>query len=243
MSRSTSSVWQPGTGTVYRATLDALAQYGPQRVGVTHIARLARCNRSYLYRNWAGPQALIRDATLTELRRLLQVAREAPGPLPPPRCLAVRVMVRAARLVREHPATKAMALTAPDLMHTAVLSPTTLWHRTACDWLRRHVTGHLPRGATQDAVTLAVLTTALPYALTPPPEDRDPSGEREAVDHRLSLALHCCLGLPPACPDCADPPVGADEGHASGLSRPPARPAPPPPPPAAAPGPRSRRSP
>lgn len=219
--RSTSSVRQPGTGTVYRATLDALAQYGPRRVGVTHVARLARCNRSYLYRNWAGHQVLIRDATLAELRRLLQVACEAPGPLPPPRCLAVRVVVRAARLLREHPATRAMALTAPDLTHAAVLRPTTVWHRTACDWLRRHVTGHLPRGATQDTVTLAVLTTALPYALTPPSEDPDPTAEREAVDHRLSLALHSCLGLPPACPDCAPPPVGeaeADEGHPSTLS-------------------------
>ncbi|MFF4208610.1 hypothetical protein ACFYZE_04385 [Streptomyces sp. NPDC001796] len=221
MSRSTSSVWQPGTGTVYRAPLAALAQYGPQRVGVTHNARLARCNRSYLYRNWAGPQVLIRDATLAELRRLLQVACEAPGPLPPPRCLAVRVVVRAARLLREHPATRAMALTAPDLVHEAVLRPTTIWHRTTWEWLRRHVTGHLPRGATPDAVTLAVLTTALPYALTPPPEVPDPAAERETVDRRLSLALHCCLGLPPACPDCAAPPVGeaeADEGHASGLS-------------------------
>ncbi|MEV6739083.1 hypothetical protein AB0N14_20025 [Streptomyces sp. NPDC051104] len=125
MSRSTSSVRQPGTGTVYRATLDALAQYGPRRIGVTHIARLARCNRSYLYRNWAGHRVLIRDATLAELQRLLQVAREAPGPLPPPRCLAVRVVVRAARLLREHLATRTMALTAPDL---------TTWR---CSWPRR----------------------------------------------------------------------------------------------------------
>ncbi|MFF3908396.1 hypothetical protein ACFYZJ_20970 [Streptomyces sp. NPDC001848] len=221
MSRSTSSVWQPGTGTVYRATLDALAQYGPRRVGVTHVARLARCNRSYLYRNWAGPQVLIRDATLAELQRLLHVAREVPGPLPPPRCLAVRVVVRAARLLREHPVVRTMALTAPELVHAAVLRPATVWHRTAWDWLHRHVTGYLPRGTTRDTVTLAVLATALPYALTPPPEVPDHAAEREAVDRRLSLALHACLGLPPACPDCADTPLGqgtADEGHASAFS-------------------------
>ncbi|MGW1159179.1 TetR/AcrR family transcriptional regulator [Streptomyces sp. NPDC002513] len=207
MSRSTPSVWQPGTGTVYRATLDALAQYGPRRVGVTHVARLARCNRSYLYRNWAGPQVLIRDATLAELQRLLHAACEAPGPLPPPRCLAVLVVVRAARLLREHPVVRTMALTAPELVHAAVLCPTTVWHRTAWNWLRRHATGHLPAGPTQDAVTLAVLTTALPYALTPPPEIPDPAAEREAVDRRLSPALHSCLGLPPCCPDCADGPA------------------------------------
>ncbi|MGV9563165.1 TetR/AcrR family transcriptional regulator [Streptomyces sp. NPDC003480] len=207
MSRSAPSVWQPGTGAVYRATLDALAQYGPRRVGVTHIARVARCNRSYLYRNWTGPEVLIRDATLAELRRLLHVAGEVPAPLPPPRCLAVHVVVRAARLLREHPVLRTMALTAPDLVHAAVLRPTTVWHRTAWDWLRRDVTGHLPAGATQDAVTLAVLTTALPYALTPPPDVPDPAAEREAVDRRLSSALHSCLGLPPCCPDGAEDPA------------------------------------
>ncbi len=206
MSGSTPSLWQPGTGTVYRAALDALAQYGPRRVGMTHIARLARCNRAYLYRNWAGPQALIRNATLTELARLLDVARDVPDPLPP-RCLSVRIVVRAARLVREHPAARTMALSSPELVHAAALRPTTVWHRTAWSWLREHVTGHLPRGATQDTVTLAVLTIALPYALTPPPDSPDPAAERQAVDRRVSQALHPCLGLPPECLDCADPPT------------------------------------
>ncbi|MBA2807873.1 TetR family transcriptional regulator [Streptomyces sp. KM273126] len=75
MSGTTSSVWQPGTGTVYRAALGALAERGPRRVGVTHIARQARCNRSQLYRNWRSTQALIRDATLAELKHVLDVAR------------------------------------------------------------------------------------------------------------------------------------------------------------------------
>ncbi|MFC9914800.1 TetR/AcrR family transcriptional regulator [Streptomyces sp. NPDC127197] len=201
MSRSTPSVWQPGTGAVHRAALDALAQHGPRQVGVTHIARLARCNRSYLYRNWAGPQALIRDATVAELARLLHVAREVPGPLPPPHCLEVSFVVRAARLLREHPVARTMALTAPELVHAAVLRPTTVWHDMAWSWLSQHVTGHLPRGATQDMVTLAVLTTALPYALTPPADASDLS-ERAEIDARLSTAVHLCLGVSPPCTDC-----------------------------------------
>lgn len=192
-------------GAVYRATLDALAEHGPRRVGVTHIARLARCNRSRLYRNWRSTQALIRDATLAELKRVLDVARDVPGPLPPPRCLAVRVVVRAARLLREHPVIRTMAVTDPEFTHGAVLRPTTIWHATAWSWLGRHVTAHLPMGAAQDTVTLAVLTTALPYALTPPPDspDRsDPDAERASLDDRLSLTLHRCLELPAPCPDC-----------------------------------------
>ncbi|MEV6593627.1 TetR/AcrR family transcriptional regulator [Streptomyces acidicola] len=205
MSGTTSSVWQPGTGTVYRAALDALAEHGPRRVGVTHIARRARCNRSYLYRNWRSTKALIRDATLAELKHVLDVALDVPDPPLPPRCLAVRVVVRAARLLREHPVVRTMAVTDPELTHGAVLRPTTVWHATAWSWLCRHVTAHLPMGAAQDAVTLAVLTTALPYALTPPPEspDRsDPDSERASIDDRLSLSLHLCLGLPATCPDC-----------------------------------------
>ncbi|MPY62378.1 TetR/AcrR family transcriptional regulator [Streptomyces spongiae] len=205
MSGSSASVWQPSTGTVYRATLDALAEYGPRRVGVTHIARRARCNRSYLYRHWSSTQALIRDATLAELRHVLDVARDVPGPLPPSHCLAPRVVVRAARLVREHPVVRTMAVTDPELTHAAVLRPTTVWHTAAWSWLCRHVTAHLPLGAAQDVATLAVLTTALPYALTPPPDSPDRSGpaaERASIDDRLGASLHLCLGLSAACPDC-----------------------------------------
>lgn len=186
---------------VYRATLDALAVHGPRRVGVTHIARLADTNRPFLYRNWATPSVLLRDATLRELHRVLQLAREVPGPLPPPQCYAVRKVVRAARLLREHPVVEAMARTEPALTYAAVLRPDTVWHQTAWHWLSEHATGHLPRGTEQDTVTAAVLTIALPYALLPPEESPDPTGERDAVDRRLSQAVHACLGLPPACPD------------------------------------------
>ena len=187
--------------TVYRATLDALAVHGPRRVGVTHIARLADTNRPFFYRNWATPSVLLRDATLRELERLLHIAREVPDPPPQPQCQAVRRVVRAARLLREHPVVGAMARTEPALTYAAVLRPNTVWHQTAWHWLSEHVTGHLPRGTEQDTVTVAVLTTALPYALIPPEASPDPIAERASVDRRLSQAVHACLGLPPACPD------------------------------------------
>ncbi|WP_405624654.1 TetR/AcrR family transcriptional regulator [Streptomyces sp. NBC_01396] len=193
----------PGMATVYRATLDALAMYGPRRVGVTHIARLAGTNRPFLYRNWASPRVLLRDATLHELTRLLDTAREVPGPLPPPRCCAVRVVVRAARLLREHPVVGAMARTEPALTYAAILCLTTVWHQKAWHWLGEHVTGHLPRGSEQDTVTLSVLTAAMPYALIPSQSSPDPAVERAAIDRRLSQVVHACLGLPPACSDCA----------------------------------------
>lgn len=140
--------------------------------------------------------------TLAELRRVLDVARDVPGPLPPPRCLGVRIVVRAARLLREHPVVRTMAVTGPEFAHTAVLLPTTDWHATAWSWLCRHVTTHLPMGAAQDTAALAVLTTALPYALTPPPDSPDPAAGRASIDHKLSLSLHLCLDLPATCPDC-----------------------------------------
>ncbi|MFE2419758.1 TetR/AcrR family transcriptional regulator [Streptomyces hokutonensis] len=190
----------PGMGTVYRATLDAMAVRGPRRVGVTHIARLADSNRQYFYRNWASPQVLLREAALQELKRVLHVALEVHGPLPPPECLAVRFVVRAARLLREHPVVAAMARTEPAMTYAAVLRTDTEWHGIARQWLAKHVTPQLRGSAERDTVTLAVLTTALPYALIPP-EEPPSETERAAVDTRLSQALHACLGLPPTCPD------------------------------------------
>jgi len=206
MNGSTRFLSPPGMATVHRATLDALAEHGPRRVGVTHIARRANSNRQFFYRNWASPQALVVDVTLKELRRLLHVAREVTHPLPP-HCLAVRIVVRAARLLREHPVVRAVALTDPVLVHSAVLRPTSVWHQMAMAWLREHVIGSLQGVTDRDATALAVLTTALPYALTPPPDSSDPAAEREDIDRRVGLAVHGCLGLPPACPDCADPPT------------------------------------
>ncbi|MDR3082921.1 MAG: TetR/AcrR family transcriptional regulator [Streptomyces sp.] len=197
----------PGMATVHRATLDALAQYGPRRVGVTHIARLADTNRAFIYRNWPDPRVLIRDATLGELKHLLNVARDVPEPVPPPGCLAVHMVVRAARLLREHPVVGALARIEPTHAHMAVLRPNTVWHNTAWHWLTEYVTAHLRLGPEQDTATLAVLTTALPYALTPPPESCDLSPERASVDRRLTASLHPCLGLPAGCSLCTEQPT------------------------------------
>ncbi|MGH1554731.1 TetR/AcrR family transcriptional regulator [Streptomyces sp. L7] len=143
----------PGMGTVHRATLDAMALRGPRRVGVTHIARLADSNRQFFYRNWASPQVLLREATLQELKRVLERALEVPSPLPPRECLGVRFVVRAARLLREHPVVAAMARTEPTMTYAAVLRTDTEWHGIARQWLTEHVTPHLPRGTEQDTVT------------------------------------------------------------------------------------------
>ncbi|WP_409470676.1 TetR/AcrR family transcriptional regulator [Streptomyces sp. HC307] len=190
----------PGVGAVYRAALDALAQYGPRRTGMTQIARLADTNRPYLYRNWASCQRLLQEATRHELRRVLDVACEIVDPLPSP-CAEVRLVVCAARLLREHPAVGTMARTDPALVHTAILRPDSAWHTLAWSWLCDHVSGQVVAAADRDTVTLAVLTTALPYALTPPANPSDPA-ERTAIDARLSTAVHLCLGVSPPCTDC-----------------------------------------
>ncbi|MFR9798590.1 TetR/AcrR family transcriptional regulator [Streptomyces sp. MS06] len=206
MTGSRPSASPPGTGvgTVHRAALEALARHGPRRTGITHIARLARCDRSYLYRHWGDAGTLLREAALREFHRLLLVAREVPGRLPPPRCLPVLLVLRAARLLREHPVVGALARQEPEAVHAAVLDTGTVWHGTAWEWLCAHVTADLPAGARRDAVTLAVLTAALPYALTPPAAaDAGRAAEaRAVVDRRLGLTLHACLGLPPDCLDC-----------------------------------------
>lgn len=186
----------PGTGIVHRATLEALARFGPGRTGMTQIARLADTNRPFLYRNWIGREALIREATRFELRRLLYVAREVTEPLPP-RCLQARFVVRAARLLREHPVIGTMARTDPELVHSAILRPVTDFHTTAWFWLSEHVTGHITEAAERDRTTLAILTTALPYALTPPTNPTVPD-ERDTIDARLSTAVHLCLAAPAA---------------------------------------------
>ncbi|MEV6940736.1 TetR/AcrR family transcriptional regulator [Streptomyces sp. NPDC051172] len=190
------------TVTVHRAVLDALAEHGPRRVGVTHIARLADTNRPFIYRNWRSPRALLEEATLHELRRVLHRAREVPGGPLSENCLAVRTVVRAAGLLRGHPVVRAMARTDPALTYAAVLHPTTAWHQLAWHWLSDHVTGHLPRGAEQDSVTLAVLTAALPYALVPSGNPQESAAENAAVDRRLGQVLHACLGVPLNCPAC-----------------------------------------
>lgn len=199
MSSSSHVKAPPGTGLVYRATLEALAQHGPRRAGMTQIARLADTNRPFLYRNWAGREALIEEATRLELKRLLFIAREVTGALPQP-CRQAQFVVRAARLLREHPVVATMARTDPELVRSAILRPVTDWHTTAILWLREHVTDHMTAAADRDGTALAVLTTALPYALTPPADPSDLS-ERAAIDTRLGRAIHLCLAASSPCPE------------------------------------------
>ncbi|MGW3493927.1 hypothetical protein [Streptomyces sp. NPDC001020] len=75
------------------------------------------------------------------------------------------------------------------------------------DRVRDRAPAPRPRGPEQDTTTLAVLTTALPYALTPPPDSPDPTAERASIDRRLGASLHPCLGLPAGCELCTEPPA------------------------------------
>lgn len=190
----------PSLTAVHRAAVDALAEHGHRQAGVTHVARLADTNRQYLYRNWRSLDDLFREATLSELDHVLDRAHELPDPLPPRCCVPVHKVVRAARLVREHPVVATLARTAPEVTFAAVLRPTTPWHDLAWRWLFACVAPRLPKGTETEPRLLAVLTAALPYALAPGGES-----DRAAADRRLSLTLHAVLGLPVPCPDCHAP--------------------------------------
>lgn len=189
----------PGIGTVYRAVLATLAEHGPRRPPLAQVARLAATNRQYLYRNWPDFQVLIQKACEAELDRLLYVASDTGGTLPPP-CRVPAQIVRAARLLREHPVTHATARTSPDLLLTALTRPATALHTRALYWVQARLYESRP-GTDHSTMARTLFTVAAPFALVPPPSD-DPS-DRELLNARLSTALHACLGLAPACSDCS----------------------------------------
>ncbi|MGW1025022.1 TetR/AcrR family transcriptional regulator [Streptomyces sp. NPDC002577] len=191
----------PGTGTVYRAVLDTLADHGPRRAPLAQVARLAATNRQFLYRNWPSPEALFQDACAMELERLLYLAREVDDAMPPP-CLLVAQIVRATRLLREHPVTRATARTSPDLTLAALARRDTSLHHRALNWLLSRLE-ILYVGPDRKALAEALFTVAAPFALVPPPS-HEPT-DRASLDIRLSSALHCCLNIGPACANCQDP--------------------------------------
>ncbi|GAA2625227.1 TetR/AcrR family transcriptional regulator [Streptomyces vastus] len=190
----------PGMGTVYRAVLATLAEHGPHRPPLAEVARRAATNRQYLYRNWPDFQVLIREACEAELDRLLYVASDTGARLPPS-CRVPAQIVRAARLLREHPVTHATARTSPDLLLTALARPATALHTRALYWVQARLYEWRP-GTDHSTTARALFTVAAPFALVPPPSD-DPS-DRERLNARLSTTLHACLGLTPACSDCSD---------------------------------------
>ncbi|GGL06200.1 TetR/AcrR family transcriptional regulator [Streptomyces flaveus] len=189
----------PGMGTVYRAVLATLAEHGPRRPPIAEIARRAATSRQYLYRNWPDFQVLIQKACKAELDRLLDVASCTGGTLPQP-CRLPAQLVRAARLLREHPVTRATARTSPDLLLTALTRPTTALHTRALYWVQAGLCISQP-SADHSTTARTLFTVTAPFALVPPPWD-DPS-DRELLNTRLSTALHACLGLTPACSDCS----------------------------------------
>ena len=192
----------PGMGTVYRAVLDTMAEHGPLQPPIAQIARLAFTNRQFLYRNWPNPKILFRDACAAELDRLLDRAAEVPGtwdePLPPT-CHVIAQIVRAARLLREHPVTQTTARTSPDLCLAALTGPVTPFHGQALQWVRGRLYTLYP-GKDSDTLAEALFTVAAPFALIPP---TPPSpAERTRLDGQLRAALHSCLSTTPACTTC-----------------------------------------
>ncbi|MBA4864828.1 hypothetical protein H1V43_26465 [Streptomyces sp. PSKA54] len=200
----------PGMTQVHRAVVDTMAMYGPRRVPLAHVARLAGTNRQFLYRNWPRTSNLVRQACEGELRRVLHAAAEVGDPFPP-LCLAVEQVVRAARLIREHPVTEAAARTAPDLLLKSLTGPATPLHTQALHWLYERL-DVLRFHKDLESTGRLILTVAAPFALLPPtPKSRD---ERTRLDTRLRSALHACLSPAPPCTACAPPrqlPSGSPE--------------------------------
>jgi len=184
----------PGVGAVYRAVLATLAEHGPRRPPLAEVARRAATSRQYLYRNWPDFQVLIQKACEAELGRLLDVASCTGGTLPQPSRLPAQI-VRAARLLREHPVTRATARTSPDLLLTALTRPTTTLHTRALYWVQEGLYLWRP-GRDHSDLARTLFTVTAPFALVPPPTDD--LSDRELLDTRLSTALHSCLGLDPA---------------------------------------------
>jgi AcrR family transcriptional regulator len=191
-------------GTMYRAVLDTMAEHGPRQPPIAQIARLAFTNRQFIYRNWPDLTVLFRDACADELDRLLSRAAEVPGtwddPLPPT-CHVVAQVVRAARMLREHPVTLATARTSPDLCLTALAWPVTPFHTSALQWVRSSLCT-LYSGRELEALAEALFTVAAPFALVPPTSSEP--AERARLDGRLRSALHLCLTSSPACTDCTN---------------------------------------
>ncbi|WP_329219576.1 hypothetical protein OG352_23615 [Streptomyces sp. NBC_01485] len=180
----------PGMGTVYRAVLDTMAEHGPHRPPIAQIARLADTNRQFLYRNWPDQRVLILKACTAELDRLLQRASNAGYELSPP-CMLVAQIVRAARLVREHPVMVATARTNPDLLLSALTHPDTSLHLRALLWLQNRLYVRYPGMAEREPMSWTLLAMASPFALAPPPSHAPT--DRTVLDARLSLYLHTCL--------------------------------------------------
>ncbi|MEV5534366.1 hypothetical protein [Streptomyces prunicolor] len=194
----------PGMGTMYRAVLDTMAEHGPRQPPIAQIARLAFTNRQFIYRNWPDLTVLFRDACAAELDRVLHRAAEVPGtwddPLPPT-CHVIAQIVRAARMLREHPVTLATARTSPDLCLTALAGPVTPFHTSARQWVRSCLYT-LHSGRELEARAEALCTVAAPFALVPPTSSEP--AERARLDEQLRSALHLCLTSSPACADCAE---------------------------------------
>ncbi|MFJ5305533.1 TetR/AcrR family transcriptional regulator [Streptomyces sp. NPDC088350] len=192
----------PGMGTVYRAVLDTMAEHGPRQPPIAQIARLASTNRQFIYRNWPDPKVLFRDACMAELDSLLHRAAEVPGvgddPMPPT-CHVITQIVRAARLLREHPVTQAAARTSPDLCLAALTWPVTPFHERGLQWMRGRLFTLHP-GKDLETLAEALLTVTAPFALIPPTSPGP--AEQARLDSRLHSALHSCLSTTPACTDC-----------------------------------------
>ncbi|MFE7106195.1 hypothetical protein ACFU98_12455 [Streptomyces sp. NPDC057575] len=195
----------PSLSLVYSAVLQSMAEHGPRKMNLALVARLAETDRQLLYRNWPDRNVLVRECADHELQRVLFVAgnlrSEQEG-----LCRVAEKIVRAARMVREHPVTRATARTDPDLLRGALLSYDTRLHGRARHWLNDLFPWQLARSIPNlRLLSDVLLTVAAPFALTPPEEPHTDS-ERSELDARLRITLHLCLGIAPDCPCAATPP-------------------------------------
>ncbi|MFJ2877842.1 hypothetical protein ACIPJN_11000 [Streptomyces sp. NPDC086796] len=195
----------PSLGLIYSAVLQSVAEHGPRKMNLALAARLADTDRQLLYRNWPDRNALVRESVESELQRVLFIASdlcsEQEG-----LCRVAEKIVRAARMVREHPVTRATARTDPDLLRGALLGGDTQMH----GWARYWLVGLFPRPSAWTPQHLRLLPdillgVAAPFALTPPEEPHTDS-ERSQLDTRLRITLHLCLGIAPDCPCAPTPP-------------------------------------
>ncbi|WP_406382423.1 TetR/AcrR family transcriptional regulator [Streptomyces sp. NBC_01618] len=219
----------PSQTLIYSAVVQSMAEHGPRKMNMALAARIAETDRQLLYRNWPDRQVLVREAAESELQRVLFVASdllsEQEGV-----CQVAEMIVRAARMVREHPVTRTTARTDPDLLRNALLDMDTRLHGRARYWLE----GLFPEPLARTLPPMywlrdVLLTIAAPFALTPPEEPHTDSGpadsshadysrpdtsrpdtsrtntsrtntSRAALDRRLRVTLHVCLGAAPDCP-------------------------------------------
>ncbi|MEU9617716.1 TetR/AcrR family transcriptional regulator [Streptomyces sp. NPDC098085] len=167
----------PPQSLIYSAVVQSMAEHGPRKMNMALAARIAETDRQLLYRNWPDRHVLVREAAEGELQRVLFAAGDLLSEQEDV-CQVIEKIVRAARMVREHPVTRTTARTDPDLLRSALLDMDTRLHGQARYWLESLFPEPLARTLPRMYwLRDVLLTIAAPFALTPP-EDPHTGSER-----------------------------------------------------------------